>query len=114
MENIEQQNPVEDRTESQEVVDSVAEFPDYSTKTLKEITEVKDRNISLAEIVSALITVGSDWREELLKNNETRGLESKLHEKYKGVTVEIEPAKEKTRGKYMIEDRDRDDEEMEL
>ena len=40
MENIEQQNPVEDRTESQEVVDSVAEFPDYSTKTLKEITEI--------------------------------------------------------------------------
>lgn len=40
MENIEQQNPAEERTEPQEVVDSAIEFPDFSTKTLKEITEI--------------------------------------------------------------------------
>lgn len=40
MESIEQQNPAEERIESQEVVDSAMEFPDFSTKTLKEITEI--------------------------------------------------------------------------
>ncbi len=41
MENIEQQDPVEEKTESQEVVvDSVTDLPDYSNKTLKEIIEI--------------------------------------------------------------------------
>ncbi|MBO8428717.1 MAG: DUF349 domain-containing protein, partial [Bacteroidetes bacterium] len=41
MENIEQQDPVEEKTESQEVVvDSVIDLPDYSNKTLKEIIEI--------------------------------------------------------------------------
>lgn len=41
MENIEQQDPVEEKTESQEVVvDTVTDLPDYSNKTLKEITEI--------------------------------------------------------------------------